>query len=200
MFVVPWLWISSAKADWINLTGAETAPNIAEIYFLDDHVKLALEVYVGDLETFEELIPDDWLKNSDRPRPALAERLRVFSSKRFQFVTETGEKLPAQLQLVEPRLRKDRQSPFAGITNSTTRQRVPEAPADKRVLYVELVYPFKEKPKELTIIPPIDQEGRALVTIGFIAYHKAVAYHRFSLSRCSRAPHLGMGRSLVYKV
>lgn len=28
------------KADWINLTGAETAPNIAEIYVLDDHVKL----------------------------------------------------------------------------------------------------------------------------------------------------------------
>jgi hypothetical protein len=165
---------SAAKADWINLTGAETAPNIAEIYVLDDHVKLVLEVYIGDLKTFEELIPDDWLKDLDRQRPALAERLRVFSSKKFQFVTETGEKLPAQLQLVEPRARKDRKSPFAGMINPITRQRVPEAPADKRVLYAEVVYPFKEKPKELTIIPPMDEEGRALVTIGFIAYHKAV--------------------------
>ncbi len=165
---------SAAKADWINLTGAETAPNIAEIYVLDDHVKLVLEVYIGDLKTFEELIPDDWLKDLDRQRPALAERLRVFSSKKFQFVTEMGEKLPAQLQLVEPRARKDRKSPFAGMINPITRQRVPEAPADKRVLYAELVDPFKEKPKELTIIPPMDEEGRALVTIGFIAYHKAV--------------------------
>jgi len=165
---------SAAKADWINLTGAETAPNIAEIYVLDDHVKLVLEVYIGDLKTFEELIPDDWLKDLDGQRPALAERLRGFSSKTFQFVTETGERLPAHLQLLEPRTRKDRKSPFAGMINPITRQRVPEAPADKRVLYAELVYPFKEKPKELTIIPPLDEEGRALVTIGFIAYHKAV--------------------------
>ena len=28
------------RADWINLTGAETSPNIAEIYIVDDHVKL----------------------------------------------------------------------------------------------------------------------------------------------------------------
>jgi len=174
LFLAALLSFSAAKADWINLTGAETAPNIAEIYVLDDHVKLVLEVYIGDLKTFDELVPDDWLKDLDRRRPALAERLRVFSFKKFQFVTDTGEKLPAQLQLIEPRMRKDRKSPFAGMINPITRQRVPEAPADKRVLYAELVYPFKEKPKELTIIPPVDEKGRALVTIGFIAYHKAV--------------------------
>ena len=33
-----------SKADWINLTGAETSPNIAEIYVLDDRVRVALEV------------------------------------------------------------------------------------------------------------------------------------------------------------
>ena len=51
----------SANADWINLTGAETASNIAEIYVLDDRVKLILEIYVGDLEKFQELVPDDLL-------------------------------------------------------------------------------------------------------------------------------------------
>ena len=85
-----------------------------------------MEVYIGDLETFDELIPDDWLKDLDGQRPALAERLRVFSSKKFQFVTETGERLPAQLQLLEPRTRKDRKSPFAGMINPITRQRVPD--------------------------------------------------------------------------
>jgi len=163
-----------ANADWINLTGAETAPNIAEIYVLDDQVKLILEVYIGDLEKFEELVPDGWLKDSAAERHDVEARIKHFAEQRFQFVTETGEKLPAQLQLVEPRMRKDRQSPFAGMINPMTRQRVPEAPVDKRVLYAEIIYPFQGKPKQLTMIPPLDEEGRAQVTIGFIAYHKSV--------------------------
>jgi len=31
-----------AGADWINLTGAETAPNIAEITIFDDRVEVGL--------------------------------------------------------------------------------------------------------------------------------------------------------------
>ena len=167
--------LSHVRADWINLTGAETAPNIAEITVFDDRVEVALEVYVGDLATFEELVPDDWLKDSDRERPALEERLRQFSSAGLQFITDTGEKLQGELRLAEPRLRKDRFSPFAGMVNPVTRQRTPEAPADKRVLYAELVYPFTETaPKTLTMTPPLDAEGRPRVTIGFIVYHKSV--------------------------
>ena len=165
----------SLQADWINLTGAETAPNIAEITVFDDRVEVALEVYIGDLTTFEELVPDDWLQDSDREFTALEERLRRFSSRGLQFVTDTGETLQADLRLAEPRLRKDRFSPFAGMVNPFTRQRTPEAPADKRVLYAELVYPFAETaPKTLTMIPPLDAEGRPRVTIGFIVYHKSV--------------------------
>jgi DNA-binding protein Fis len=164
----------AANADWINLTGAETSPNIAEIYVLDDHVKLVLEVYIGDLDKFEDLVPDGWLKDSAAARPDVDKRIKRFAEQRFQFVTESGEKLPAQLQLVEPRMRTDRQSPFAGMINPMTRQRVPEAPQDKRVLYAEIIYPYASKPRELTIIPPLDDEGRAQVSIGFIAYHKAV--------------------------
>jgi len=165
----------SAKADWINLTGAETAANIAEIYVLDDRVRLVLEVYVGDLEFFDALVPDEWLNDEEHQRPAIEERMRQFADRTFQFVTDTGEKLPAKLALVEPRLRTDRQSPFAGMINPMTRQRVPEAPADKRVLYAEIDYPFGEqRPKQLTMVPPLDDEGRAQVTLGFLAYHKSV--------------------------
>jgi len=163
-----------ANADWINLTGAETSPNIAEIYVLDDHVKLVLEVYIGDLDKFEELVPDGWLKDSSAERPDVEARIKRFAEQRFQFVTESGEKLSAQLQLVEARMRTDRQSPFAGMTNPMTRQPVPEAPQDKRVLYAEIIYPYASKPRELTIVPPLDEDGRAEVSIGFIAYHKAV--------------------------
>ncbi|MEA3301964.1 MAG: hypothetical protein U9Q75_01710 [Pseudomonadota bacterium] len=163
------------QADWINLTGAETAPNIAEITVFDDRVEVNLEVYVNDLAIFRELVPDGWLKEGEVGRPSIEERLRHFSGETLQFVTETGEKLQAELRVAEPRLRKDRFSPFAGMVNPYTRQRVSEAPQDKRVLYAELVYPFGEaQPKSLTIIPPVDDEDRARATIGFIVYHKSV--------------------------
>lgn len=163
-----------AIADWINLTGAETSPNIAEIYVQDDHIELVLEIYIGELNTFEDLVPDVWIKDSKLQRASLEKRLLHFANDTFQFVTEKGKKLPASLTLVEPRMRIDRQSPFAGMINPYTRQRVPGAPADKRVLYAEITYPFHEKPEELTIIPPLDEGGRNRATIGFIAYHKAV--------------------------
>jgi hypothetical protein len=166
--------ITAARADWMNLTGAETAPNIAEITVLDDRVRVALEVYVGDLATFEALLPDEWLKKDVAARPSLPERLRRFSAETFQIITDEGTKLQANLRLAEPRRRKERISAFAGMINPTTRQRVPEPPEDKRVFYAELEYPFSGRPESLTIIPPQNADGIAAVTIGFIAYHKAV--------------------------
>ena len=167
------------RADWNNLTGAETAPNIAEIYILDDRVKLVLEVYIDDLERFEALTPDGWLEDTGKTRPASAERARSFSQKTFKFVTETGEALGARFEVIERRLRKDRQSPFIGMINPFTRERVRGPPEDKRVVYAEVDYlfgepPFAERPSELTIVPPLDDEMRALATVGFIVYHKAV--------------------------
>jgi hypothetical protein len=166
---------TTTRADWINLTGAETAANIAEITVFGDRVEVALEVYVGDLKTFRELIPDDWLENLEVARPPLAERLARFSDQGLRFVTDSGETLQAELRLAEPRLRKDRYSPFAGMVNPFTRRQVPDAPADKRVLYAELVYSFGETaPGTLTITPPLDDAGLPLVTLGFILYHKSV--------------------------
>jgi hypothetical protein len=71
-------------------------------------------------------------------------------------------------------MRKERPSPFAGMINPYTRQRIPGPPDDKRVLYAELVYPFKKKPKTLILIPPIDSRGMSTASIGFITYHQRV--------------------------
>jgi len=163
-----------ARADWMNLTGAETAPTIAEIYVEDDRVRLVLEIYVGDLDTFKDVVPDDWLTEVATKRPSLAERMRRFSTDTFRIVTDAGTVLPAELTLAEARTRIDRFSLFAGMVNPMTRQRVPEPPADKRVLYAEIVYPFAAAAKSLTFVPPRDQAGVASVNIGFIAYHKSV--------------------------
>ena len=170
---------SYSNADWMNLSGAETSQNIAEIYILDNHVRVKLEVYVGDLEKFEELVPDEWFKDSSRERASLEQRMHTFATERLQFVTDKGMKLPAKLELVESRQRVDRMSAYAGMINPMTRQRVRQAPADKRVLYAEIAYSFADKdtnhkPKSLQIIPPLDEQGIVTASIGFVAYHQAV--------------------------
>lgn len=139
---------------------------------LDDHVRLQLEIFVADLQIFEPILPDRLANNTNRRSEA--ERLEEFATRTFKIIAPNGEPLPAKLKLVEPRLRVDRQSPFAGMINPMTQQRVPSAPDDKRVLYAEIIYPFSGKPANLTIVPPSDEKGNTTTTIGFITYHKAV--------------------------
>jgi hypothetical protein len=174
ILLVIFIYSSPAKADWINLSGAQSAQNIAEIYVNDDHVRLVLEIYVGDLDKFIDLLPDDFFKQSDVKPPPVQERMRRFSKDTFRFIADNEKRLEAELKLSETRLRKDRPNPFAGMINPYTRQPIPGPPKDKRVLYAELVYPFQTKPKMLTIIPPLDKRGVPAVSIGFIAYHKEV--------------------------
>ena len=46
-----------AAADWINLTGAENATNIAEIHIADDHMRIELEIFVKDIMILIGLFP-----------------------------------------------------------------------------------------------------------------------------------------------
>jgi hypothetical protein len=163
-----------SQADWINLTGAENARNIAEIYVEKDHVKIKLEVFIEDMIVFDELIPADFFPQPIPGRPGFDERQKIFSDRVFQIITDTGDKLPVSIDLVEPRLRIERPSPFAGKINPYTRQRIPGPPSDKRVLYAELIYPFKRQPKSLTFIPPLDDKAIPKASIGFICYHMEV--------------------------
>ena len=65
---------SPATADWINLSGAQSAPNIAEVYVEDDHVRLVLEIYVNDIDKFIDLLPEEWLKRQVSMLPPLPTR------------------------------------------------------------------------------------------------------------------------------
>ncbi|MBL7175741.1 MAG: hypothetical protein ISS66_07950 [Desulfobacteraceae bacterium] len=175
--IVSFLFIvrTPANADWINLSGAQNAPNIAEIYINEDHVKIELEIFVNDMLAFDRLLPDAFFEGSDIKRPPLADRIPRFSDEDFQIITDNGQKLQARLKLIEPRFRKERPSPYAGKLNPYTLQIIPGPPKDKRVLYAELVYPFTKKPKSLTIIPPLDEKSKiSKISIGFMTYHNRV--------------------------
>ena len=168
------------SADWINLSGAQNAPNIAEIYINDDHVKIELEIFVKDIVTFDRLIPDEFFQGTSVRRPSLPERMRQFSNEDLQIIADKKEKLQATLILAEPRFRQDRPSPYAWKINPFTLQPIPGPPKDKRVLYAELIYPFKKKPSSLTIISPLDAEIKiSKVPIGFMTYHKGAPLHDF---------------------
>ena len=72
-----------ARADWINLSGAETSPNIAEIYIDDGRVRLVLEIFVGDRDAFVDLVPDDWLNKSGVERstvPSVSGKSSIMST------------------------------------------------------------------------------------------------------------------------
>jgi hypothetical protein len=163
-----------SEADWINLTGAENAPNIAEIYVEQDRIRVQLEICIQDLMEFAELIPDDFFGQPIPGRPGQAERTGIFAREKFQIITDVGQNLAAEVALVEPRMRIERPSPFAGTINPYTRQTIPGPPEDKRVLYVELSYPFEGQPKSLAFIPPLDEKGLPQVSIGFLCYHLGV--------------------------
>lgn len=181
-FLIPFFCILCpvGNADWISFSGAENAPNIADIRIQEDYVKIELEVFVNNMVAFDRLIPDQFFEETGIRRPPLTDRMRRFSSEDFQIIDDKGKRLQAALELVEPRLRKDRPSPYAGKINPYTLQRIPGPPQDKRVLYAELVYPFTGKPGSLTFVPPLAEEGNtSRVPIGFITYHEGVPINDF---------------------
>jgi hypothetical protein len=168
------------NADWINLSGAENAANIAEIHINDDHVKIQLEIFIKDIVTFGRLLPDKFFAGTKINRAPLEERMHQFSNQDLQILADNGRKLQAALILIEPRLRKERPSSVPWQINPYTGQPIPGPLEDKRVLYAELVYHFDKKPTKLTIIPPLDEKSKiSKVPIGFITYHKGVLINDF---------------------
>jgi hypothetical protein len=171
---------SAARADWINLSGAQNAPNIAVLHINDDHIKVELEIFVNNLVMFERLIPDEFFEGTEIKRASLEERIKQFSNEDLMVIADDGKNLQATLKLIEPRLRIERPSAVPWKINPYTGQPIQGPPKDKRVLYAELIYPFSQQPKSLTIIPPLDRETKlSRVPIGFMTYHQGAPLHDF---------------------
>jgi len=156
------------------LSGAENSRNIAEIFIEKDRVRIQLEVFVEDLMLFEELVPDSFFSQSIPGRPGLQERQKLFAKRVLQVVADGEQILPASFDLVEPRIRIERPSPFVGSISPYTRRPIPGPPEDKRVLYAELSYPFDGQPQTLKFIPPLDEGGLPVASIGFLCNHAGV--------------------------
>ena len=83
LFILFAIFPPASRADWVNLSGAENAPNIAEITVEKDHVRIQLEVFVEDLMIFEELIPEGFFSKPLPGRPESCSASENISPKLF---------------------------------------------------------------------------------------------------------------------
>lgn len=148
----------TARAAYLNLTGWGNARKIAELSVEDDRVRVALEIFIQDIATFIELLPEKVFRESEVTPSPDAARMEGSSKETFQIVIGESTHLQAELKLSERRMRKGRFSPVARTVNPYTRKPIPGPPEDKRGLFAELVYPSRRRPDSLTIIPPLEEE------------------------------------------
>ncbi len=166
---------TSSRADWVNLGGAEVAPNIAEIHVQDEGVRVVLEVFVEDLDVFSDLLPAEWMAESGIQALPDADRLKQFAQRGLTIRPDGRAPLSIGRVEVDRRLRVDRASPLAGTIDPYSGRTLPSPPVDPRVLYAELFYPFvTDRPQMLQISPPVDDVGATQVTIGMVVFHRAV--------------------------
>jgi hypothetical protein len=163
-----------ARADFVPFNGSEVADNIAIIHVGEAGVTIELEVFVGDLQLFEDLLPNSWIPGDAPARISEPERWARFSKSGISIVRGDGAALPMRVELIEPRQRVDRASPMAGQTDPFTGQLVPAPPADSRVAFARLFYDFNgDRPESLTMRAPSGDEAEAAV-IGMLVYDRGV--------------------------
>ncbi len=163
-----------AAADYLPFSGAEVAPNIAEIEITPSGVAVRLEIYIGDLRVFGELLPDAWLTNP-AGRPGQPERWGAFANNGLSFRRGDGTALPMSVQSLDRRHRVDRTNALSGKRDPVSGRVFPAPPEDTRVLYAELFYDFQgRKPDALTISPPVQPDGKASVSIGMLVFDREI--------------------------
>ncbi len=144
---------TSALADLVSPYGGETAPSFAELVVNQDHVRVALEIDLGDYPAF--VAPED------ESGASLADRTGLTF-----LVAADGEPLDRIVRAVDVRPRIVRQTAAAS--------KVPARPRSAEVVFVEMEFPFEGQPETITFTPPLDQDGVPVASIGMLAEHMGV--------------------------
>jgi hypothetical protein len=157
-----------AGADALIRTQAMFATTIAEYYVEEDRVRVELEIGMGDIETFANLLPDDPYRALGREPKSFAERLARFFEHDLTLAAD-GKLLPGRLVHIQPRVRQ-RRDDITGEPLAASQEEEGEP-----VVFARLEYPFEGRPAQLTLFGP--RSGQA--SVGFVVYHGAVAVNDF---------------------
>ncbi len=160
---------SRVAADAIVRTQAMRASTIAEYFVSADEVRVELEIGLGDIEAFANLLPDELYERLGREPMPLATRLQRFAAHDLVIVADQRPPLPARILGIEPRERVRRDE----VTGEALP--VPEGEQAETTLFVQLSYPLRARPRTLTLFGP--RGGSA--GVGFVAYHEGIAVNDF---------------------
>jgi hypothetical protein len=158
--------------DAIVITMAMRASTIAEIFVEADSVTVDLEVGVGDLPAFGNLLPDALYERFGNEPEPLIERIPRFFQEDLTLRPEGGPPIPGQVRAMQPRNRIVR-DPITGE---------PLPPGEEEpepVVFMRLVYPLDGRPRTLTITPPPSKPGAPRANIGFVTYHHTLPVNDF---------------------
>jgi hypothetical protein len=156
-------------ADAIVRSQAMFADTIAELYVDETGVRVELEIGMGDIGAFRNLLPDAIYEGLEyEPRP-YAERLLEFFTQDL-LIAADDVVLAGELRSIGPRTRIVRDE----ITGEVLPVVEEEA---ETVVAAELFYPFvSARPATLVFSPPA-QFGKA--NVGFVIYHNTVAVNDY---------------------
>ena len=158
-----------AMADAIIRTQAMLASTIAEYYVEEQQIRLELEIGVGDLDAFRNLVPDEIYQKLGHPPRAFAERLADFYTRDLVIRADDGEPLIGRIVEMGPRARIKR--------DEITGEPLSEGQEDPEiVVYTSIEYPLEGRPRNVTLHGPAMDP---LPSIGFVAYHRSVAVNDF---------------------
>jgi hypothetical protein len=165
------LLLAPARAwpDAIVRTQAMFATTIAEYFIEEGRVVVELEIGLGDLEAFLDLLPDEIHAKLGHPPTPLAERLERFFAEDLVIIADDGPPLPGRILEIGPRERVKRD----GISGEPLP--VPEG-EEEVVVFARLEYRFPGRPATLTLLAP---RGPPTVSVGFVAYDRNVPVNDF---------------------
>lgn len=147
------IWGVPAMADLVSPYGGETAPNFVELSVNKDHVRVALEIDLNDYPYF--VVPDDGSGAS------LADR----TGQNFEVLSDDVA-LTRVVRAIDVRPRVQRQT-------AATAQLAPR-PRSEQVVFVDMEFPFQDQPERITFVPPMNEAGVPLASLGMVAEHVGV--------------------------
>jgi hypothetical protein len=151
-------------ADAIVVSQAMFASTIAEFFVEEDHVRVELEIGVGDAAAFRNILPDALYEQLGFGSEPLRQRIgRLFSEDLA--IRVDGEPLEGRIQSMAPRARARR--------DAVTGEPLPASESEAEiVIAATLIYPFDALPEALTLAAP---SGTGVASIGFVLYHRGEA-------------------------
>ena len=163
------LFVPLVSADALMRSQAMFANTIAEIFVDASGVRVELEIGMGDIAFFRNLLPDAVYEGMDFPPRPYPERLAEFFANDLVIAGDEVV-LVGELREIGPRTRI--------VRDQVTGEVLPVVEAEaETVVAAELFYPFVSgRPGTLGFSPPL-QFGMA--NVGFVVYHNTVAVNDF---------------------